>query len=259
MLLPLLTRMTITPELSLFPSEWEKTNQVIQGIPPDSTILVVFEYDPALAGELEAAAAPLINHLLTRGARLVLVSTSPIGSALGEKFIALTQTAPAQDDTLYTNLGYLAGGPAGIQLFSTNPAQALPLTAEGKPAWDTPGLARIQRLSDFGSVIILTDNADTGRLWIEQTKSHIGTVPLLMVISAQAEPMLRPYFDSGQVHGLITGLMGGKTYEQTYAAPGLARHYWDAFGFGMLTAVILIAAGSLWSVLTSWSTRKKAE
>jgi len=36
-----------------------------------------------------------------------------------------------------------------------------------------------------------------------------------MVISAQAEPMIRPYFDSGQIKGLVSGLSDAKIYEQS--------------------------------------------
>jgi hypothetical protein len=257
-ILPILTGGTYTPEMKLFPSEWGETNQLLRDIPAGSTLLVVFDYDPALASELEAAAVPVVNNLLTRAAHLVLISTNPVGPALAERFLETAQPISPTYDLAYTNLGYLAGGQAGIQFFATDPRKAAGFTTDGEQAWDAPALTNINKLSDFRAVIILTDNADTGRSWIEQTKSSIGDTPLVMIISAQAEPLIRPYFDSGQVGGLISGLMGGKTYEQTYATPGLARHYWDAFGSGTLTAVILIAAGSLWSAVKSLKSRKKA-
>ncbi len=257
-LLPLLSGGTYTPEMGLFPQEWGETNQLLREIPGRSTLLVVLDYDPALAGELEAAAAPVIKNLLSRDAHLVLISTTPVGPALGERLLVASQPVSSPAAKAYTNLGYLAGGQAGIQFLASDPRKAVQATTDGGPAWDTPALAGIQRLSDFGALIILTDNADTGRAWIEQTSSAIGDTPLLMIISAQAEPLIRPYFDSGQVGGLITGLMGGKTYEQTYATPGTARRYWDAFGSGLMAAVILVAAGSLWSAGKSLNNRRKA-
>jgi hypothetical protein len=256
-LLPLVVGKQFTPDMKLYPSEWEKTSMLLNEFRADAPILLVFDYDPALSGELEASAAPVIDHILYRGNRLALVSTSPTGPALAERFLASTQSYHLQTGLEYTNLGYLAGGPAGILSFATDPVTAASLTVGGEPAWETAALLGVSRLSDFGAIIVLTDNADTGRIWIEQTRATIGDTPLLMIISAQAEPMIRPYFDSGQIQGMVTGLMGGKAYEQSYAVPGLARRYWDSFGLGMLAAVIMIAAGGAWSAVNAWRSRRK--
>lgn len=256
-LLPLVSGRQFTPDMNLLPSEWSNTSTVLNEFPADAPILLVFDYDPALSGELEASAAPVIDHVLFLGARLALVSTAPTGPALAEQFLESTQPYHLETGLQYTNLGYLAGGPAGILSFATNPVAAARLTVDGDPAWETPALQGVSKLSDFAAVIILTDNADNGRIWIEQTRTFIGGTPLLMIISAQAEPMIRPYYDSGQIQGMVTGLVGGKTYEQSYAAPGLARRYWDSFGLGALAAEIMIAVGSVLGAIMAWRARKK--
>jgi len=123
-----------------------------------------------------------------------------------------------------------------------------------------PPLQGIQRLSDFAAIIILTDNADSGRVWIEQTGSMIGNTPMLMVISAQAEPMILPYYDSGQIKGLVTGLAGGEAYEKTFVRPdaqtGLAQRYWNSFSAGTLVAELLIVSGAVWNAVIAWRTRR---
>jgi hypothetical protein len=257
-LLPLVSGQTLTPDMESFPSEWEATNPLLDQLRSDAPLLVVFDYDPALSGELEAAAAPVIDHILYRGNHLALISTAPTGPALAEQFLTSTQKYHLDTGLMYTNLGYLAGGPAGIQLFASDPVSAVTLDMDGEPAWGTPALQGVTRLSDFAALILLTDNADTGRIWIEQTGAAIGETPFLMIISAQAEPMIRPYFDSGQIQGLVSGLVGGKVYEQNYGTPGLARRYWDSFGLGTLAAEILIVIGSIWGVFTVWRSRRKA-
>jgi hypothetical protein len=118
-------------------------------------------------------------------------------------------------------------------------------------------LQGVAQLSDFAVVIILTDNADTGRNWIEQSSLYLGQTPMVMVISTQAEPMIRPYFDSGQLKGLVSGLVDAKTYEQSYNRPGLADHYWDSFSLASLVAEIMIAIGAIWSAFAAWRARRK--
>ena len=39
----------------------------------------------------------------------------------------------------------------------------------------------------------------------------------------------------------------------------MVRRYWDAYGFGLLTALTMIAVGSLWSLISGWQTRRKEQ
>ncbi|MBU2611815.1 MAG: hypothetical protein KJ606_12850, partial [Chloroflexi bacterium] len=179
---------------AVYPTELGPTRDLINGLGINSPVLVVFDYEPALSGELEAAAAPVIDHLLFKAPRLAIISTSPTGPILAERFLKTTQTSHGyQRGQGYVNLGYLAGGPAGVLGFAQNPPVTAANSFEGTPAWQMPPLQGVQNLSDFAALIILTDNADTGRIWIEQAGPYLKNSPLLMVISAQAEPMLRPY------------------------------------------------------------------
>jgi hypothetical protein len=162
-----------------------------------------------------------------------------------------------QSGVQYINLGYLAGGPAGMLYFADSPTEALPVDVDGKFVWGTSPLKGVQSLGNFAAFIILTDNADTGRNWIEQVSPQLGNVPMMMIISAQAEPMIWPYFDSGQLKGLVSGLSDAKVFEQTYNRPGLANQYWDSFSVGMLVAELIIGAGAVLGVILDWRARHK--
>ena len=257
--LPLIIGSHITPATSLLSSDKGAAATVVQGIPANAPVLVAFDYDPALSGELETAAAPLFDQLLSKGTRLTLVSTSPTGPALAERFLQTTPLVNAhqyRSGEQYINLGYLAGGTASILYFASAPADAMPDTVNGNPAWVTPILQGVQHLSDFAAVVILTDNADTGRNWIEQAGQYLGNTPMLMIISNQAEPMIRPYFDSGQIKGLVSGLLDAKIYEQSYNRPGLAYHYWDSFSLGIFVVELMIVIGATWSAVAAWSAHR---
>ena len=253
--LPLITGFPPTQAGKLQPPEMVDALALINNLPSTATgapVLLVFDYEPALSGELEAAAAPLLDRLLLQGPRLALISTSPTGPALAEHFLLDATASPLVAGQQYVNLGYLPGGPAGVLFFATSPTVAARFTLDGQPAWQLPPLQGIQRLSDFSAVIVLTDNADSGRVWIEQAGPELGNVPMLMVISAQVEPMILPYYDSGQIKGLVTGLAGGEAFDQTFVSPAartsLVHRYWDSFSAGTLVAEILIIVGALQSI-----------
>lgn len=254
--LPLTTRIPVTQASRLQTPEMVSAFSMIGSLPPNAPVLVVFDYDPALAGELEVAAAPLLDHLLLQGPRLALISSNPTGPALAERLLQGHATLSGQQ---YVNLGYLPGGSSGVKYFAMAPIQAAPFSVDGQPAWQQAALQGIQSLADFTAILILSDNADDGRVWIEQIGSPNSSTPILMVISAQAEPMILPYYDSGQIKGLVTGLAGGEAYEQTFLRPeeqtGLAQRYWNSFSAGTLVIELFILAGALWSLVAGLRAR----
>ena len=257
--IPAFSGMQVTPPPSLYPPELIAAREVLFGLAPNSAVLLVFDYEPAFSGELEVTAAPLVDNLMITGVRLAMVSTSPTGPALAEHFLKTTQSQHNyQSGTQYTNLGYLSGGASGILSFSSNPSQTLPQAVDGSSPWQTPFLQDIQNLADFSAVIVLTDNADTARIWVEQAGNILGQTPLLMAISSQVEPMIRPYYDSKQIKGLVTGLAGGKAYEQTMLSTGLGQQYWDSYSSGLFIAELIILFGSLWGLISIWRNRGSA-
>jgi hypothetical protein len=258
--MPLSTRISVTQASKLQPPEMVNAFTLIGSLPSNAPVMMVFDYDPALSGELETAATPLMDHLILQSPRLALISTSPTGPALAERLLHATSASSLVAGQQYVNLGYLAGGSAGVLYFAISPAKAAPFTLDGQQAWQLPPLQGIQKLSDFAAIIVLTDNADSGRVWIEQAGTTIGNTPILMVISAQAEPLILPYYDSGQIKGLVTGLAGGEAYGQTFVRPdaetGLSQRYWNSFSAGTLVAEILIVLGALVSALITWRARR---
>jgi len=147
----------------------------------------------------------------------------------------------------YFNVGFLPGGSAGVLGFIDNPVAIMP---------DAMNQVNVGTFSNFESIILLTDSADTGREWVEQleyakqTRPEIGFKPLILISSAQAGPLFEPYVSSGQVDVMINGLSDAAKYEfVNQSRPGNARIYWDSFGVGLMIAVLSIVVGGLWNVL----------
>jgi hypothetical protein len=255
--LPIVFQSQVTPGLRLYPPELLDTVEVIDALPTSSTVLVVVDYQPASSGELEAVTRPLLDQLRLRDATVVFVSSTAPGSALAGRLVAgadsdLQQTSVGD----YINLGYLTGGASGIANFAADPALAAPHTISGVQAWDLPGLQGLESLSDFNAMVVLTDSSDTGAIWIEQARARLGISPLLLAISAQAEPMLQPYYDSGQVQGMVTGLPGGVAYEQANGISSIGSHYWDGFSVGFLVADFIVAIGGVMALFAAWQSRR---
>jgi len=245
----------------LLNDETEATISVMDSIPEGAPVLVVFDYEPSLAGELEAVGAPLFNRLLLlKHPNLAIVSTSPTGSALAERFMSTTlKGRNYQRDVQYVDLGYLAGGLAGVYDFAQNPTKVMPFGADGSAVWNSSVLQGKTRLAEFSAVIVLTDSAEAGRVWIEQAGPFRGNASFVVISSAQAGPMLMPYLQSAQINGLVAGLNSAAKVEQANGQPGLARRYWDAYSLGLLVAVAFMFLGGLWNFFLGLQARRAQE
>jgi len=249
---PFILDMQFAPSNTLLPPEALAAANQLTNMAPDSKALIVFDYEAGLSGEMEAAAVPVIEHLMVQGVDLAFVSTSPVGPLLAERMLSLYHAEyQYHSGEQYVNLGYLPGGPAGIAAFVSDPVNTIEVSVGGDRAWETPALTGLSQVSDFSVMIVITDSVDTGRSWVEQSIHGLGQTPLLMVISAQVEPMMRPYYDAGQIKGLVTGLVGGAAYEQITGNIGLGRAYWDSFSSSFAVAELFILIGGLLSFFTA--------
>ena len=236
----------------------EMAISVVNRIPADAPVLAVFDYEPSLSGEMQVVAEPYLNRLLLlKHPRLTILSSSPTGSALAENFMAGPLAGRGyQRGKQYTDLGYLPGGLAGVYDFAQNPSAVMTLGADGSQVWQTAPLQGVTRFSDFAAIILLTDSAEAGRVWIEQAGPLRGNASLVIVSSSQAGPMLMPYVASGQVNGLVNGLNDASKVEQANGQPGLARLYWDAYSVGLLLAAAMIILGGLWNLVPGLRARR---
>ena len=210
-------------------------SDLIEIIPAEAPVLLVVDYEPAVAGEMAAATGPVLDQLAqSRQSGFTFISMSPNGSAMAEHLMLNVKVTNQgnEEDGQYLNKGFLPGGSAGVLGFINETA-----------------------FSNFEAIVLLTDNADSGRVWIEQlqvakqARPEIASKPLIVVSSAQAGPMLEPYVSSGQVNVMINGLSDAAKYEYlNQSRPGIARTYWDSFGAGLLLAVLSIVLGSVWNL-----------
>lgn len=222
--------------------------QVVDSLPSGRPVLVVVDYQPGFSAEMQSAAGAVIDHLMIKGAFLTLVSTTPTGPIQAENLVQhVNQISNHQykSPIHYTNLGFIPGGLAGILSFVHNPRQTLPSTMDGDLAWDLPNLQAVTTIANFAMVMVVTENPELGRAWIEQTRVGLHGIPLLMVTSAQAEPLIRPYFQSNprQVAGMVSGMAGAAAYESSFGRRGSASQSWSAFSIGLLVASLLIMLG----------------
>ena len=244
---------TPTPQPGNVPGVVDFT-QRIQTIPTGAPVLLAFDYEAGFSGEMNQAVSTLVTQLMIKGVYMTLVTTTPSGPALAESLINTSTGLEGEPGSYsyYTDLGYIPGGTLGLLGLAISPKTVLPYSLDGINVWAIAPLNSISTINDFSAVIVMTNDPDIARSWIEQVGPVLkmdGT-PLLIVTSSQAEPLILPYYAAtpSQVQGLLAGLAGGLAYSRTVG--NIQQNgVWDAFSIGITASVLIILVGSISGVV----------
>jgi len=221
----------------------------IEALPAGSPVLVAFEYDAGVAGDLQPVAEAYLRHLLQRGARVLLASTQPEGAALADMALArVLDGLPLQGEAGVANLGYVAGGEAAVRALALSVPEAAPAAA-GSPVLQGVGGAR-----DLPFVVVLGSDLTALRRWIEQAGAPYA-IPLLAGLPALAGPAVEPYRATGQLQGLVAGVGDAAAYERLVAAPAAGRTL-GALRLGTWVLAAAVAGANLWA-LAGWVQRRR--
>jgi hypothetical protein len=251
----------------LEPRELGALFELVNGLPTDEPALFVFDYEPGYSGEMDAVSGPLIEQVASRGIPLVTMSTKPTGSPMAVRLVdRFGQKYGYENGVNLIHLGFLSGGPTAVQLFAIAPREAilrgfsLPvgLSQTTDSAWESAVLSEVNDLKDFGMIAVISSGTENARTWVEQARLRMGDTPLVMVLSAGAEPLVRPYFEAErpQVNGILSGLPAAAAYERRIAQSGDAQGRWDSFGAGMFAAEIVLIFGVAFGA-GSWYLRRR--
>jgi hypothetical protein len=230
-------------------------SQLIAGVPDNPLVLVAVDYAPGFSGDVSPLLASIVDHLATKGARLAMVSTIPTGPVQIESLVAQVRGRPGFTLPVnYANLGVITGGPAGIQAFIQSPGQALP-----GPWVQLPAMSGIQSLGDFNLLVVASESPETARNWIEQVHPAFPNTPVVMALSAQAKPLIQPYYNASpqQIQGLMGGYSAALLYDSAIGRTTNSAVLWSPFATGLTVAVVLMVIGMLVNLL--WGALRRAK
>ncbi len=216
--------------------------EAVADIAPGERVLVAFDYAPGYGGELDPLAERVLTDLARRGTVLVAISTRPEGVGLARQVLGRVATfAPDyRYGANYVILGYLPGAERGLRLATQDLAAILPHDDVLQMPWEQlPAMQGIGTLNDFEATLLLTDDGNSARRWIEQVGTQVDT-PTYALATARIEPLLIPYQQSGQLAALVGGVYGALEYPLEDAPERHDLHSTD--GYLALLGVFFLAA-----------------
>ncbi len=212
-LMPLITGRQSQPWESPRPQTLQLA-QAMADIAAGGQVLVAFDYTPGYGGELDPLAERVLVDLARRDVALVAISTRPEGVGVAWQVLgrAATFVPDYQYGTNYIILGYLPGAERGLRMATQDLATILPHDDVRQMSWEElPAMQGIRTVDDFDAILLLTDDGNSARRWLEQVDTQVDT-PTYALATARIEPLLIPYRQSGQLAALVGGAYGALEY-----------------------------------------------
>ncbi|MBK9715569.1 MAG: hypothetical protein IPO81_30450 [Kouleothrix sp.] len=197
-------------------------------------VLIGYEWDARRSGELRPLEQAVIDHLIQRRVKLVLVSTDPQGTMLlfdlRDRLAAANYRGGGQD---YILLGYKPGAELALRSLAQDFGRMLRSDFQGNDATLgalvidlATGQPRLSQIGDLSMIMVLGDEPSDVQGWMEQVypsarKPDGAAVPFGFLLPAEAAPIAQPYLTLPGIYHLA-GKQGALAYQNLRGGAGMS-------------------------------------
>ncbi len=222
----------------------QKLYDYIDALPAESTVMLAFDYGPSSLAELNPMAKALLKQCFDKDVRVVaitLVTDAPtLASTLIQEVAAEKGAVDGED---YVFLGFRPGRTQVILGMGADIASVFETDYNGKATAEIPMMKNVTNYDQIDLLIDLASSSTTEE-WITyanvQYDLQIATGVTGVIIS-----QMYPYLQTGQLIGLISGILGAAEYERLIDAPAKGILWINIESFVHLLIVILVIIGNI--------------
>lgn len=208
----------------------------MKALPADSSLLLIMDFTPGYAGELSMIAQPILEQVIRGDTIVFMMSSSVSGNLLAGRLLG-----QKMEEERVTDLGYFPISAYGAYGVASQ-------TYSGESVLPVPELGRGYPLVDVDGVLLLSDSYEGARVWIEQLSSLMPETPLILLAAAQAGPLVLPYWESGQLMGLVAGISEAAGLERMLSEGDTVASRWRAYQTGILMLMALLVIGVIFNI-----------
>ncbi len=221
---------------------------IIEGLDPEKDrVLLSMDYSPGAGLDAEVCPVAVIDHLTERGIKWVAISFGTTdGPMMTNRIIANLEQKGFTYGMDFVNLGYMAGAENAIRLFALD-CESVPTDVRGNRTAEIPVMEGIKTIKDFA--FVMQFSMSTPEQWIRQVVDPMGVKFATGTVTVSV-PSIVPYYNSGQVKGLMGGVSSAAQYELLCNKPGRGAAMMDAQSMGHLIIIFFIALGNIGYFMT---------
>ncbi len=238
--------------------EVKKIYDFIDQLPPGDIVMIAIDYDPNNLAELHPMAYAIMEHAWRKKLRLIITALSQNGPGMADQAIRDIADSLKQDRVYngvefkgrdivngvdYTFLGYKPYFALVILGMGQNFRLPFPNDYYGTPLDDIPMMKGVINYDQVACVIDLSGGNITDA-WISYGQARFN-FPLALGLTGVMTAQYYPYLGSGQVFGIMGGLLGAAEYEQLADNPGLAKDGMRVQLYAHMVIILFILLGNV--------------
>lgn len=202
--------------------EVEDVFQIVDRIPPHGNPLVIsFDYDPASAAELTPMAVAVLRHAFSKGIRVLVISLQSTGQGAGIATEVVPRIAAEygrQQNVDWAFLGFQPNAMVAMLQMGESIRTTFPVDYYGTPIEQIPLMESVQNYDQIPAVFTLASTA-VGEYWAVYPGMRYG-ITVIAGLTAVYTADIQPFYQSGQIKGILGGLKGAAEYEHRIGKPG---------------------------------------
>jgi hypothetical protein len=183
----------------------------IQKIPANSLVVVSFDYPTSVVPELHPQAIVVTQHLFMRPLKILFVAQYQDGPALTDAVLDAVNKGNKTYGVDYATLGYIPNTATFIGML-TGIAQYFPVDTHGNPV-DTLPIIKEFPAAKQASLAITFSAGEPGLLDYLQYWQGSFNIPVAVGATASNAPGYLPFYNSGQLVGILISIRGAAEYE----------------------------------------------
>lgn len=211
--IPLIKRPAAHPtEENVFP-EVRNAYNTIDTVPKGKIVLLSTTWGAGTKAENEPQLEALMRHMFSKKIKFAILAWEPGGSQITwDSAERIAKAAHAEYGRDYVHLGFKTGFASIIAAgLGENFQKVFTTDRRGTPIKKLPAVSFVKNYKQIGTVVDITSTGMMG-IWIPYLTmpKHI---PLIYCPTAVMAVSSYPYLDSGQLAGMLNGVMGAVQYE----------------------------------------------
>lgn len=234
----------------------------VESLHEGDVIHLALDYDPSVMAELQPMTLAILRQCFDKKVKLVITALHQYGPAMAASAIdtAVARHFARTGETVKNGVDYVFLGykpyPALIILgMGQNYRIPFPEDYYNVPLDSLPMMNHIENYDDVKAIVNISGTSATD-YWISYGNGRYN-VPLAIGVTGVMATDYYPYWQTGQIFGLLGGLKGAAEYETLVGTPGKAVEGMKVQMVAHLIIIIFIIVGNIGYFATTKDKRRR--
>ncbi|MDH4158123.1 MAG: hypothetical protein OEW00_12695 [candidate division Zixibacteria bacterium] len=230
----------------------------IDSLPPGEIVMVAIDYDPNNMAELHPMTYTIVEHCWRKNLKVLITSLSQNGPGMADQALRDLSDSLRLDRTYngklfkgreivrgvdYCFLGYKPYFALVILGMGQDFRLPFPNDYYGSPLDSLPMMQGVYNYDDVACVVDISGGNITD-YWISYGQNRFN-FPLALGLTGVMTAQYYPFLGSGQVFGIMGGLLGASQYEELADNPGLAKDGMRVQLYAHMVIIVFIVVGNV--------------